>query len=189
MKFILSSLALSLGACAFTPHEVSLNASVPIIKSNVGGDSTIALRVYDDRDSKTVGQRGVAMMGADITASDVISYIDTTVEQWLGSKNFNVVDYSENDVDSKLTVSLRAFKFFIESGFFTGANNVSVVLKVEGKNGSDNYIKSYNFDSETRILFVPDGLGIDSALNVALTDVMTQMMFDEQLIDFLAGRR
>lgn len=189
-RSVLAVFLLVLGSgCAFTPHEVQMSAAVPRMTSDIGKGITVGLRIIDDRDSSTVGQRGVGMQGADVSANALIPHIERQTQQLLSDKGFKVVGYNDNtNTDAKLTVSMRAFKFFIETGFWTGANNVEVILKSEARNDAEDYVNTYRFNTEERMLVVPDGAGIDDMLNSALLDVFTQMAADGELFEFLANK-
>jgi uncharacterized lipoprotein YajG len=177
---------LTLAACTFTPHEVAMTAQAPMLTSGVGDGVVVGLRVIDDRDSKTVGQRGAGMAGADISASGLVSHVERQSRDVLRNKGFTIADYNDSSSNVKLTVSVRSFKFFIETCFFTGANNVSVAIKAEARKGMQDYQNTYSFDDEARMLVVPDGSGIDEMLNAALLDVLTQFAADSELSEFLA---
>ena len=175
--------------CAFTPHEVQMTATAPRLTSDVGQGVTVGVRIVDDRESSTVGQRGVGMQGADVSANSLITHIERQTRQLLSDKGFKIVDYNDSETaDVKLTVSMRAFKFFIETGFWTGANNVDVILKSEARRGAEDYVNTYRFNNEERMLVVPDGAGIDDMLNSALLDVFTKMAADSDLYKFLANK-
>jgi uncharacterized lipoprotein YajG len=180
-------LTLLAGGCAFTPHEVSLTATAPNYSTDIGKGATVGLRFIDDRDTKTVGQRGAGMVGSDISASNLVLHVENQVTGILRSNGFKVVDYNDAN-EAKVTVSLRTFKFFIETGFWTGAKNVDVSLKADARNGGRDFLNNYAYNQEERVLVIPDGSGIDSMMNTALTDVLTKLSVDKELMKFLAGK-
>ena len=180
--FALLSLA---GGCAYTPHDVSMTATAPIYSTEIGSGSTIGLRFIDDRDSKTVGQRAVGMTGADISANNIGLYLEDQLEEIFKRNGFEVVDYNDA-TGPKVTISLRTFKFFIEQGFWTGANNVDVSMKADARNDNGDYLKNYSYTQEERIVVIPDASGIDAMMNAALSDVLTKLSVDADLMKFLA---
>ncbi len=196
-RLVQISCSLLVVSCAFTPHEVTVVAEAPITPSSIGKGVTVALEVFDDRDDTTVGQRGVGMQGADITVNDIIPLLERELKEGLEAKGFAIVPggtsgYSESSMiepgapDVELEAKLRAFKFFIETGFWTGAENTNVVIHVEAIKRGRDYEKSYRSNSEELALVIPEGAAIDENLNAALSDVLAQIMQDEQLMDFLA---
>ena len=172
-------------ACAFTPHEVSITAEAATTPSSIGDGVSVAFSVVDDRDDLVVGQRGVGMQGADITANGLIPAVEKELKEGIEAKGFRVISMGEA-ADADFTANLRAFKFFIESGFWTGAENTNVAIRVEAKKGNRDFKRMYRSDSENRAMVVPTGEAIDAKLNAALTDVLTKILEDEELMKFLA---
>ena len=173
-----------LAACAWTPHEVAITAQAPLETSSVGKGVTVALDVVDDRDDLVVGQRGAGMQGADITVKDIIPALETELKEGLEAKGFTVVS-SKDSADAEFQANLRAFKFFIETGFWTGAENVNVVIKVEAEKGTDDFERNYRVSEEDRTMVIPAGEVIDDKLNAALEIVLSKIMADEELMAFL----
>jgi len=179
--------AAALAGCAFTPHQVGVTASAPKDASTIGEGTALFVEVFDDRDSTVVGQRGVGMQGADITAPQVIPAVERELRAGFEAKGFRIVD-NKTAANARVEARLRAFKFFIESGFWTGAENTDVVIAVEARNGADDYKKVYRMSGEESAIVVPGGDAIDQKLNAGLTQVLGQIMRDEQLLQFLARR-
>lgn len=178
-------IALALSACAFTPHDVGITAKAPTDVSSVGNGTNIVIELVDDRESTTVGQRGAQMMGADITASQIVSTLENELIAGFEAKGFNVVENS-NAADAEVEARLRAFKFFIETGFFVGAENTSVAIGIEGKKDGDDYDRVYRSSSDEDALVVPAASSIDEKLNASLTDVLNKIFSDKELLEFLA---
>ena len=63
---------------------------------------------------------------------------------------------------------------------------MDVSLKADARNGNSDYLQTYSYAQEERILVIPDGDGIDSMMNAALTDVLTKLSIDSRLMKFLA---
>ena len=183
LAFVLSSILLT--SCTFTPHEVAITAEAPSTPSSVGKGVTLALQVIDDRDDVVVGQRGVGMMGADITVKDIVPALERELKKGLEVKGFTVASAKSN-ADAKFKARLRAFKFFIETGFWTGAENTSVVINVEADKRGKNFERSYRFNAEERVIVVPMGSSIDEKLNAALSEILAKIMLDAELMNFLA---
>ena len=174
-----------LASCAFTPHNVAVNPETTAAPSTIGEGTTLALKVVDDRDDIVVGQRGVGMQGADITANGIIPAIESELKSGLEAKGFTVLP-ARSDADAEFEARLRAFKFFIESGFWTGAENTSVVINVEAEKGSKDYERGYRSNTEERTMVIPAGASIDEKLNGALSVVLNKIMADSELMEFLA---
>jgi uncharacterized lipoprotein YajG len=156
-----------LSACAFTPHEVKMTASAPTETSTIGKGITLNVEVHDDRDSPVVGQRGAGMHGADITAPQVIPTLEREFKAGLEAKGFTV-QLGSVGADAEIEARLRAFKFFIETGFFVGAENTSVVVAIEARKSGREYNRTYRVSDEEATMFVPEGASIDEKLNAPL---------------------
>jgi len=179
--------AMVLASCAFTPHEVSIVAHAPTDVSSVGEGVSFYLQVIDDRESLVVGQRGTQMVGADITAGQIIAVLERELMAGFEAKGFTV-SISDTSGDVEVEARLRAFKFFIETGLWTGAENTSVVIAIEAKKLGKDYDRTYRSSSEESIMFIPGGDSIDAKLNATLSHVLSQIMSDEKLMAFLAKR-
>ena len=175
-----------ISACTFVPHEVNVTAKAPKTESGIGAGVIIELQVIDDRDSMVVGQRGAGMFGADITAGNVMNVLEGELSAAFRAKGF-IIATLDSEADAEVEVRLRAFKFFVETGFFTGAENASAVVAIEAEKRSKDFDRSYRSSSEDRILFVPGEGAIDDKLNAALSDVLKQIMADRELLEFLAN--
>jgi len=186
--FICVMCAMMLSACAFTPHEVEITAKAPTEASSIGAGISLYLEVIDDRDSLVTGQRGAGMQGADITAPLLMAALERELTAGFEAKGFRVLS-SDAGADVEVEARMRAFKFFIETGFFVGAENTSVVIGIEAERLSDDYDRTYRASSEEAAMFVPAGSSIDGKLNATLEHVLSQIMSDEKLMAFLARRQ
>ena len=171
-------------ACAFVPHEVDVTAKAPKTESTIGAGVTIELQVIDDRDSTVVGQRGAGMIGASITAGNVIHVIEDELAAAFEANGFKVAAL-DSEADAEVEVRLRALKFFIESGLFTGSENASAVVAIEAEKQGDDFDQTYRSSSENTIIFVSGEGAIDDKLNAALSDVLRQIMTEQELLKFL----
>lgn len=183
LGFVLCGMLLA--SCAFTPHDVTITATAPESPSSIGNGVTLALEVIDDREDIVVGQRAAGMQGADITAKDIIPTLERELKRGLEAKGFTVVSASD-EADAEFEARLRAFKFFLETGFWTGAENASVAVHVEAEKGGRDLDRVYRYDNEERTMVVPAGSRIDEVLNGALSDVLAKIMADAELMSFLA---
>ena len=186
-KMLLTSLALVVGACAFTPHELAVKPAVEPAASDVGQGTRVFFRFVDERDDVTIGHRSVATVGAKISSSDLPGIIEAQLRQSLMKKQFQLTD-SEPAGVAEVTYRLRSFKFDIESGFFSGGRNASAALAVDARRGDRSYTTVYRYNSEERILFVPAGNEIDAQMNAALNQILVKADADESLMHLLAGR-
>lgn len=175
-------------ACAFTPQQARIDPTVHVAKTNEGQGVQVAFGVVDERDSKTIGNRGGAFgKGAQITTSDdVVAIVQTKVREGLENKGFVVTDY-DDAAPVRLKVEVRALNYSTSVGFWTGGVEVKSALKAIGTRGSKPYEKIYRSDDEKRVVAVPTAGKNEEWINTALTDVLTQLFDDIGLIRHLAG--
>jgi uncharacterized lipoprotein YajG len=181
------TLALSVSACAFTPHDVKLAPIPPVAHSMIGSGTDVYFRFTDERDDSTVGHRSVATVGAKISAPNLVPFVEQALRQGLQDKGYHLVS-DQSAAAATATFRLRSFKFEIETGFWTGGQNASAVLAVDGLRGQRTYTNVYRSSSEERILVVPGGDAIDAQMNAAISSVVTQALSDGNLDLFLTGK-
>ncbi len=174
-----------LASCAYVPHEVAITAEAPSTPSSVGNGVTVALHVIDDRDDVVVGKRGMAMSGADITAKDAVPALESELKKGLEAKEFMVVS-AGSDADAEFEAKLRSFKIFVESSFLTTIVHTSVFVNVHAEKSGKDFERSYRSNTEEREIGVPMGSAFDQKLNAALSMVLSEIMLDAELMDFLA---
>ena len=79
--------------CAFSPQKANLNPTIVSSPSSEGQGVTVAIRVVDERPSKSLGRRGTAYgAAAEITAGvDLEQLVSSKIGEALRTKGFNVV--------------------------------------------------------------------------------------------------
>ena len=177
---------LLLSACAFTPHNVTVDPKVTMADSDIGNGTRVYFRFVDERDDTVVGHRAAGTMGAKVTADNLPHVVETTLRDGLVKKHFTLSD-QQAGTDASVIYRLRSFKFDIETGFFTGGRNSAAALAVEARRGERSYDKVYRFNDETRIVFLPGESEIDQQMNGALSDILDKALSDTDLDRMLAG--
>lgn len=189
MKLLAIALAplIFLGGCAFTPQQANLAPIVSIASSNEGNNVTVAVRVLDERLSKTLGRRGTAYgAAAEITAAqDVAVVVQKHILAGLREKGFNPVDYAEAK-DPSLTVEVRLLEYSTSTGFWTGGVHIKGAVKAIAVRGGANYERMYRTEKEERVVVVPTAEMNEQWLNTALSNVLHEMFEDVGLFRFLA---
>jgi uncharacterized lipoprotein YajG len=178
--------ALTMSACAWTPKELELTAQPRVKESTVGSGTVLFFRFIDDRDDLTVGHRSVATVGAKITAEQLPQYVEARLRDGLLKKGYLLTD-NESVAQSSVVYRLRAFKFYLEAGFFTAGENKSAAMSADARRADKTYSNVYRFSDEDRDIFVPGGQELDDEMNEALASVLTAALNDEKLDKFLTG--
>ncbi len=174
-----------LGGCAFTPHDVSLQPIETYNQSGVGTGTHIFYRFVDERDDLTLGARGAAGQGSRITANALPAMMQAQLRDVLTRKGFSLTG-EEGDADATVNYRMRSFKFEVETGFWTGSDNVSAVLAVDALRRGRTYTNVYRFNSQHTAMVVPGGGDLDTMMNAAMNDLLRQADADLALFQFLA---
>lgn len=192
MKRSIALLAIVFGAvlqgCAFNPQQANLAPRVSVQASAEGKNISVAVRVLDERPSKSLGRRGTAYGGAaEITAGqDLAVVVQQTVVEALAKKGFKPVEFAPG-VQTKLTVEVRLLEYSTSQGFWTGGVHVKGALKALAQKPSDNFEKVYRVEKEERVVVVPTAESNEALINQALSDLLGQVVDDVGLLKFLAS--
>lgn len=172
--------------CTFTPKELTLEAKPTLTNSNVAEGTVIHFSFIDDRDDVAIGVRGTGNMGSKITAQNLAEYVERELRTGLVEKGYRLVDVGSDDVPS-ITYRLRAFKFSLNMGFWTGAENKTAIIRADANRNGKTFAETYRFDDEDRDVFVPGGKELNRELNEALAAVMSDALNDRTMDAFLMG--
>lgn len=186
LLFALCAMVFTSG-CAFQAQKATLAPTLTVAPSTVGSGTSVALRVVDERPSKSLGRRGTAYgAAAEITTDqDVAALIHEKVKRGLARKGFSVIDQGASE-DSSLTLELRAFEYSTAQGFWTGGVNIDGAIKAIAVRDGDTYERMYRTDDEHRVVVVPTAEQNNEWMNTSLSDLLTQVFEDVGLFRFLA---
>ena len=147
----------------------------------------MAVHVVDERASKSLGRRGTAYgAAAEITAAqDLTVVVRDEVVAALEKKGFTTTDYTEN-AGTRLTVEIRLLEYSTSQGFWTGGVQVQGTLKAVARKDGRDFEKLYRSNKEERVGIVPTAETNEQWINEALSDVLQQLLDDQNLINFLA---
>ncbi len=183
--FIIISL---LGGCAFAPQKATLAPVVDVASSSEGEGITVAVRVVDERPSKSLGRRGTAYgAAAEITTDqDLAVIVQQQLTDGLKKKGFEVMDYSDNK-DPRLSIEIRLLEYTTSQGFWTGGVQIQGAIKAVAAHNGDSFERLYRSEKNERIVIVPTAATNESWINTALSDLMNQLFEDVDLFRFLSG--
>jgi uncharacterized lipoprotein YajG len=186
--FALVMICAAMSACAFNPQQAKIAPALKVAATTEGNGTAVALRVLDERDSKSIGNRGTAYgKAAKITsAEDVGAIVHNQIVAGLTAKGFKVIPF-DAAAPVTLTVELRALNYDTSTGFWTGGVEIKSALKAIARRGTLEYEKFYRSDEEKRVAVVPTAAKNEEWINASLTDVLTQLFDDIGLMRHLAG--
>ena len=186
LKILLISLCAFFSGCAFNPQKANVSPTVAVMPSSEGKGGSVAVRVIDERPSKSLGHRGTAYRAAaEITSAQELSFIvQREISAALQKKGFSVIEYAD-DANPRLTVELRLLEYTTSQGFWTGGVQIKGALKAIAANGSRTFEKMYRSEKEERIVMVPTAETNERWINESLNDVLNQLLNDNILFSVL----
>ena len=142
--------------------------------------------IVDERDQVSIGRRywGYGEAAKITTGQDVAELIRTEVVSALNSYSFEPVTAGEN-IPLSLKIEVRRLEYR-GSQEFTFGLHVFVTLKANARNGDNIYEKLYRVEKEDRVMIVADAETNARLINATLSDAISQMVNDSELLAFLA---
>ncbi len=169
--------------CAITPQQAVLSPSVAIKGSSNGNNLPIALEVVDERSGKLAGKR--VAQGAQIILEDVKSPIEKEIRKGLEGNGFKPVAHTAQ-ISRRLRVEVRTVELRVTMSFFTFGYFPRAAIKAVAKNAGQTYEKFYRAEKEERSLVVHTEIANNRLLSEVVSDVLSQIVNDQQLMRFLA---
>lgn len=164
------------------PHQVTLTASPTVGQKAVSEKQPLYLAVVDARPQKAVGVRA-GLLGASITAPDVIAHIERQVQQGLETKGFAL---TQEQVSRQMTLSLTRFAWETRAQSGIAQIGVAIDLKVEVRAPfSAPITRFYIYDDHQFTAITPLGEDVTQRFNAGLTNVLSQLFADTKLFDAL----
>ena len=185
-KLLILALCAFVSGCAFNPQKANVAPTVAVMASNEGKGVSVAVRVVDERPSKSLGRRGTAYgAAAEITSVQEISFIvQREIGDALKKKGYSVVDYGDT-LNPRLSVEVRLLQYSTSQGFWTGGVQIQSALKANATNGLRTYEKMYRSEKEERVMVIPTAETNERWINDALSDVLNQLLNDSSLFSVL----
>tara|TARA_R110001583_G_scaffold89304_1_gene230623 strand:+ start:873 stop:1448 length:576 start_codon:yes stop_codon:yes gene_type:complete len=176
-----------LSSCALTPQQVNLSPDVNVNKTSLGNGQNIILTTVDERTTSTIGNRGIAGFGADITSdNDVVAIVRLEIIKGLEAQSF-VISNELNNGPKELRVEIRNLEYKLTSGIFTGTLRTESALKgICLVNGKRSYEHLYRGGSEEQVLVAQFANENSAHINKALTEVIEDLLNDKSLFSCLA---
>ena len=177
---------LASAGCAFNPQTANITPTVSVMSSSDGKGVSVAVRVSDERPSKSLGRRGTGYgAAAEITAAqNIAAVVQKEIVAGLNKKGFAAMD-GEGKANARLSVEVRLLEYSTSQGFWTGGVNVKGALKAVATRNGQTYEKMYRTDKEERVVVVPTAETNEKWINDALSEVLRQLLDDSGLVMFL----
>jgi uncharacterized lipoprotein YajG len=181
------ALLASAGCKAYILQQANIAPTVTVVSSSEGTGVAVAVRVTDERPSKSLGRRGTGIFGdaAEITAAqDLAAVVHKEIINGLKKKGFAAFDDS-GAPSTKLSVEVRLLEYSTSTGFFTGGVHIKGALKAVASKNGKTYEKMYRTETEKRVVIVPTADTNEKWINEALGDMLKQLLDDVGLTIFL----
>ena len=177
---------LSVCGCQFTPQKVELQPQVQVQSTNIGKGQKIYLNTVDERTSSSIGSRGIAGFGAEITSSgDVVAIIHASISENLKKQGFEVSN-SKKDTQIELRSEIRNLEYKITPGVFTATLRAESAIKgVCFTNKERDYEHLYRGASERQIFLTTFAEENSAHINKSISDVIQSMFKDDDLLSCL----
>lgn len=177
-----------IGGCAITPQQVNLLPTLTVLNSVEGTGVTVAVRVVDDRPSRTLG-RLVGSSGGVVEVSSphqVAVVVERCLVDGLKKKGFLPVDF-EDGINPRLTVEVHLLEYVAFQSFPAGRAIIKGALKAVAVRGKSTFESSYRTDREERFVSMPTAEKTERWINSVLGEAVSQLLSDPGLLKFLAG--
>jgi uncharacterized lipoprotein YajG len=184
--FVVLSVLVVFCGCQSTPQEVNFSPTPDVVSSDAGKNATVAVRVIDDRLSKSLGSSD----GTEITgAQDLVAVVKQQVIDGLRKKGFNPVSiYYEEGKSPRLTVEIYQLEYSTLRGGGVAKFYIKGAVKALAVRADNAFERMYRtVNGEERIWTSPSAKDREQWINEALSDVLRQLLEDPELLRFLAG--
>lgn len=169
-----------LGGCAQTTNIVSLQPSPSIQSSNIGSGKTVTVSVLDERSQSLDAQYAAAK----IDPSQNVSQIFTDqINQGLAAKGFNT---TATMAANQLTAKIVSINYSAASSYLGQNSQTVVALQVIATNKNGTYSKTYRASSYSDAYLTATRSDAYEQVNNALNKVLTNLLSDQGLLQFLA---
>lgn len=184
---IIASAIVQLQGCAYSPQQAQLAPSIRIMKSDIGANTSVSLKVVDDRPSKSLGRRAdtfgpAAEISADQELDDVIR---GELVKSLVARGFKVVSNGET-ADAALKFEIRHFEYTMSQGWTFGLH-VTGAIKAYASRDGEIYEKLYRSTIEENVAIVPTAATNEKVINKGLSKILNEMLEDDALFKSLAN--
>uniref|UniRef100_A0A7C4EIP6 Lipoprotein n=1 Tax=Fundidesulfovibrio putealis TaxID=270496 RepID=A0A7C4EIP6_9BACT len=187
-SLLLALLALGyVASCSTVPAQsVALRPDVKAPAGNVGKGKPVALRVVDARSGQVLGYRATdGSKGAPITVQgDLSQAVGEPVSKALSDLGFAPAAYKDG-APLTVTVTIRELTYQAEAKTVSRNVITKCTLAVRATNGPGTWEGSFPVRQERELMLAPDEDANARLINDVLTESLSMMMSDPELVQFL----
>lgn len=184
----LACLALVLGACTQKPQSLELSLNPPEPAASVSGGPAVALETVDRRPDKTLGtvasynDKGDAPITTD---QDVAYVLKVATGETLKRAGFQPELWSDG-ASPRLIIEITTLNHEVTADI-PRRLRTEVTLTARAWRGGERFTAKATASHESRMATAPGPERNASEIERGLRDALRQL-FDQRLVDFLAGR-
>jgi len=187
LNYITATIAALFVGCAWVHQDATLKLDPAITPSSIGRNATVAVKVLDQRRSKTIGYRGVDSKNAAITTDqNIAALFQVNIVEGLARKGFNAVPYGEQP-GRLLTVEIRQIEYKTDMDFWKGIIQAEAAINAWSVREDARHERIYRGQRKDTTLEAPRAKTNERLINGAISDAVQSLLEDERLIRFLAN--
>lgn len=176
-----------ISGCGLVDENITLRPVSRVSASTIGQGQRVAVTVLDERPSTMLGLRGPEGMAEIHAAQNVGRVVGDAINRGLETKGFVPVTTDTGEEPVTMEVQIRALEYDSAAGLFAGTSYATAALKVEARNGDENFGQIYRSQSEEHSILIPMESEDSEQINEALSSAINQIFYDQALLDFLAA--
>jgi len=177
--------------CATSEDTISISYRSAATASTVAGaeDVSLAISAIDGRTTnRTVVSRKINGYGMEMAAirsnQDITGVVRNALRAEFVRRGFTV-----GEGGMPLVATITKFYNQYASGFFSGTSTADIAINISVANGDETiFEKSYTGTQENDVM-IAGGENAKAALDAALTKIVSKIMVDKELMDFLLQER
>ncbi|RDZ26147.1 YajG family lipoprotein [Lysobacter silvisoli] len=176
--------AIALSGCAFQKQAIRLEPKLEAPQSTIGSGKLTMVNVADERPRSTLGTRGVAGIGEQLTVEgDLRKIIENSVTQGLQQQGFA----TDGPMENQLRVEIRNLDYVVNSGFWAGKLNIEFLLKgICIKGNARPYEQMYRGEYRKNVQVVQGAASNNLFVNDVVSQAINSLLKDEKLMRCLA---
>jgi len=177
--------ALLLSACAHAPQAIRLHPLPEAAPSGVGAGQALGVQVVDARTASPTADlpSATAARTQFPIQDDPVAVLRDGVASGLRHQGFQP---APGPGDPSITVRLTQFDYWVLKGIGTSDIRASVTLNAVAHRGTRSFDVTYKADQHQKVAVVPRRVDVQEAVNGALAAALSQLLKDNQLMQFLA---
>ncbi|WP_416306908.1 YajG family lipoprotein [Neptunicella sp. SCSIO 80796] len=185
-KALLVISLLIIGGCTTQPQQVVLNPVVELIPSKIGQQTSVQVKVIDQRPQQALGVRGDTHSALITTNQALAAVFDNEIKKGLVSKGFVISDKASGT--STLLVTINELNYKTLKGSLTDEVQIKGAIKVQAKKHRSELNKVYEYEREDEVLVEPGVATNEKWINEALSETLKRLLNDKELLRFLAAK-